>query len=262
MLGSAQVALALVSVLVLACALGTLLPQQADSFRYFERLPNAETWFRAAAIFGFTHVFSSWWFIGLLFILAGGLAACSAARLFAAARSTGVEARRHFCSGLVHSSLVLILLGGLVRVVFGASGTVTLREGEIAAEFTSAGRTLPLPFAMRLERFDVETEPAARPLAGTETVLGASLKNLKSTVTITGAAAATREVISVNQPLARAGIRIYQSTDSARPGPVSKFYIVRDPSIPFVYAGFALLLSSLLFTLYINPWLNSRRVLA
>jgi cytochrome c biogenesis protein ResB len=55
---------------------------------------------------------------------------------------------------------------------------------------------------------------------------------------------------------------VYQVGDPARHTGRGEFQVVRDPGMPLVYAGFGLLLAGLVVTLYVNPWLNSRRTLA
>lgn len=248
--------------LIVACALATFLPQGAAAERYFSSLPSSDLWRSAAATVGFTHIFSSWWFIGLLFILASGVAVCAASRLAVARHATGVEIRRGLASALTHLSLLLIFAGGVVRVVFGELGTINLREGEATDRFTHVSGTTALPFAMRFEQLHVEFEAVPRDTASATAIAGSVVKDARSSVEIVSGGRATRAIIGVNQPLVRDGYRVYQVGDPARHSGVGKFQVVRDPGMPLVYTGFGLLLAGLVFTLYINPWLNSRRTLA
>lgn len=259
-LGSARAAIWVTVPLAAACVLGTLLPQGSAAAVYFERLPHAQAWWNAAAVLGFTHVFSSWWFLGLLFVCASGVAACTAFRLAVARRATGVEARRAFGSALTHASLLLICAGALIRVLWGETGTVRLREGETAAEFNvPAAGTRPLPFALRLEKFVVETEPAPKLLASAQASVGTAIKDLRSSVTVTERGLSAPAVIAVNEPLVRGSWRVFQTTSPTRYADYAEMQVVRDPGVPLVYAGFALLVGALFFTLFINRWINSRR---
>jgi cytochrome c biogenesis protein ResB len=260
-LGSAKSAVFIAVALVAACILGTLLPQGTAATAYFQGLPNASRWINAAAMLGFTHAFSSWWFIGLLFILASGVAACSACRLVAARRTSGLEVRRCFASALTHASLLLIFSGALVRVLWGETGSITLREGELTTTFTVRDGKRTLPFAMRLEKTRVETEPALKPLAANVPSIGAAVKNVRSEILLGAAGNETRTSIAVNEPLTLAGYRIYQLTSATDYSGRATLQVVRDPGVSLVYAGFIALLGGLAVTLYINPWL-SRRALA
>ncbi len=65
---------------------------------------------------------------------------------------------------LLHIGLMLILAGGLTSHVFAREGTVHLREGE-----TSAGDGIP--FAMRLEKFEVSRYPGTSVHSGYRTVV-------------------------------------------------------------------------------------------
>ncbi len=262
-LGSVKAAVVVTIPLAAACVLGSLLPQGSAAAVYFERLPGAQNWWSAAAVLGFTHVFSSWWFLGLLFICASGVGACTAYRLAVVRRATGVESRRAFGSALTHASLLLIFAGGFVRAIWGESGVIRLREGETTAEFIipTVG-VRPLPFAMRLDRFTIETEPAPKLLASAQASVGTTIKNLKSTVTVTERGVSTPAVIAVNAPLVRGGWRVFQTTSAARYADYTEMQVVRDPSVPLIYAGFALLIAGLTFTLFINRWINSRRDIA
>jgi cytochrome c biogenesis protein ResB len=258
-LGSVKAAVAVAIPLAVACVLGTLLPQGSAAAVYFERLPHANAWWNAAAALGFTHVFSSWWFLGLLFICASSVGACTAYRLAVARRATGVEARRAFGSALTHASLLLIFAGALTRAIWGETGTIRLREGETTAEFNIAAGKRPLPFAMRLEKFVVEVEPTPKLLASSQASVGTTIKDLKSTVTVTERGVSAPAVIAVNQPLVRAGWRVFQTTSATRYADYTEMQVVRDPGGPLVYAGFALLIGALIFTLFINRRINSRR---
>lgn len=89
-MGSLRLALWLLGGLVLACALGTALPQ--DSWPPFRQLlgPAAP----AARLLGLNRVFTTWWFHGLLALLAANLLACTGLRTRAYLRRDPVAAAR------------------------------------------------------------------------------------------------------------------------------------------------------------------------
>lgn len=258
-LGSVKAAVAVTIPIAVACVLGSLLPQGSAAAVYFEKLSGAQNWWNAAAVVGFTHVFSSWWFLGLLFICASGVGACTAFRLAVARRAIGVEARRSFASALTHASLLLIFFGALVRAVWGETGIIRLHEGETTAEFNVAGGKRPLPFVLRLERFTIEREAAPKLLASTQSSVGSAIKDLKSSVTVTERGVTAPAMIAVNEPLVRGSWRVFQTTSPSRYADYTEMQVVRDPGVPLVYAGFALLIAGLIFTLLINRIINTRR---
>jgi len=261
-LGSPRAAALVTTALVIACILGTLLPQGSAAAGHFERLPHGDAWLRAAAVVGFNHVFSSWWFIGLLFLLASGVAVCIGCKLAAARRATGEDIRRAAASALTHMSLLLIFAGGFVRALYGETGLVHLSEGETTAQYLQASRLRPLPFAMRLEATTVESEPIAKDLAGATPMVGSAIADVKSTLDITCDGGKSRAIVGINAPIRVGGYRIYQVTDPRHAAAGATLQVVRDPGLPLVYAGFITLLGGLLFNLYLNPWLNSRRIVA
>ena len=68
---------------------------------------------------------------------------------------------------LVHLSLLVILAGGLVRAVWGEKGTLGIREGEALSRCEQeGGKSWPLPFAVRLVKFEVEHYPPSTPPGG------------------------------------------------------------------------------------------------
>lgn len=167
-LASVRFAVLVVALIAVACAVGTLIPQGSEASRYLEAHPEAARRFAVFGATGLTSVYSSWWFIGLLFVLSASVTACSSKRFSALLRTSGFARRRCLGSLLTHMSILLILAGGIVRGVWGVKGYVELREGQPVTEFLTADGSRPLPAAIRLNRFEVETdqpkdqEPASR----------------------------------------------------------------------------------------------------
>ena len=157
LLASVPFASSVVTALTVACILGTLLPQGADVAKYLAKHPNAAGRMDLMHFLGLTHVFSAWWFVGLLGLLGASLTVCTWRKLVMLRKHRGRGLGRSIGSALTHISFVLVLAGGVVRVTLGEKGTLQLREGERHDHFAMAGGTQPLPFTVHLTDFEVET---------------------------------------------------------------------------------------------------------
>jgi cytochrome c biogenesis protein ResB len=167
LLTSLRFALVIVALLALACVLGTLLPQDNQVAQYLTKHPEAEKRMALLSALGFTNVFYSWWFAGLLAILAISLTTCSVRR-YALARAVKGTARIRVLGSLItHISMLLILAGGVVRGLWGQKGEIEFHEGETANGYFARGKVVPLPFLLHLKKFEIEyykstNAPAAR----------------------------------------------------------------------------------------------------
>lgn len=379
-------AVGVVIVIAIVCVIGTLLPQGAEAAAYIQKSPNRSGvhLLKTLQHFGFTHVFYSWWFIGLLCVLASSVATCSVRRFATVRRSVGGVRMRAIGSMLTHISILLILAGGVVRGIWGATGYIELREGETKNEFAMENGAKPLPFALQLTRFEIQTDPETKLVGETHDksthqlivqwpsrylsarvplnvnvthaltpqgeaptadntfkvkvlryvpdfvmnsqtheiaskseqpnnpavlvqVDGPSyqnhrwvfakhpdlvvhsnsdqpsplrilfqsaavkarpavtgpIKNFKSTVRIVENGNVVRaDSLAVNSPLAHRGYRFYQTGYDPKDLTWTSLQVVRDPGVPLVYAGFALIIVGLFTIFYLNPWLETRRARA
>ncbi|HTS17895.1 MAG TPA: cytochrome c biogenesis protein ResB, partial [Verrucomicrobiae bacterium] len=55
------------------------------------------------------------------------------------------------------------------------------------------------------------------------------------------------------------GYTFYQSGYNPDDLSYTAFQVVKDPGVPVVYAGFALMIVGLFIVFYLNPWLDARR---
>lgn len=156
-LASVRFAVALVILIAIVCAVGTVLPQGAEVAAYVQKYPAAGRRMEVFAMLGLTRVFSAWWFIGLLGLLAASVAACSARRFAALRRGAGFARRRALGSLLAHFSILLILMGGVIRGVWGEKGYLELKTGQTGEQFRVETGSLTLPFGLHLAKFEVET---------------------------------------------------------------------------------------------------------
>ena len=82
----------------------------------------------------------------------------------------------------------------------------------------------------------------------------APIRNFRSTVAITQDGRTVYEGdVAVNAPLSWRGYALYQAGYNPDDPDWTSLQVVRDPSVPVVYAGFALLLAGLFFVLFVWP---------
>lgn len=376
LLSSLKFALSVVVLIALACIAGTVIPQGTQVAAYLERHPDAHGLLHALGLLGLTRVFHTWWFVVLLFILAASLTVCTARRYAMIRRTTGAARVRVIGSLITHISLLMVLVGGVMRVIWGQKGMVEFHEGETVTRVSNPGGAFELPFAVRLmdfqlERYAATSTPAAatsgrvlvrwaekglsaafpadvgvaHPLSepgaaagappaftvtvlryvpdfsmdgstggvksrsdqpnnpavqvavrrgastntqwvfarfpdfgahagGTESPLefrfemplsamdrgGPPIKAFRSTLAIleNGAVVLTKTV-AVNSPLSYRGYTFYQTNYDPGDLTWSALQVVRDPGIPVVYAGFALMMAGLTIVFCVGPWLDGQR---
>lgn len=156
-LGSLRFSLFVVGLIALACIAGTLVPQGGQVSRFVMENPGSHKGLAFMERVGLTNVFSSWWFAGLLIVFSLSLMVCSLRRYRSIARSTGAARVRVIGSLVTHISLLLVLAGGVIRILWGEKGILQLSEGESSAVCASqTGTPMPLPFSVRLVKFELE----------------------------------------------------------------------------------------------------------
>lgn len=90
-----------------------------------------------------------------------------------------------------------------------------------------------------------------------------SIKNFRSTLqVIDHGVAAGQRTLAVNSPLKLHGYTFYQTGYNPDDPSWTSLEVVRDPGVPFVYAGFVLLIGGLFVVFYLNPWLKAREAKA
>ncbi len=165
------------------------------------------------------YVYHTSWFVGLW----GALAAAATCVIIGRAiylRKTAI---------LLHLSFLLILAGALLTFSFSKKGFLHLREGETSQQFQSENDAspIPLPFALRLDRFEIQyyrgTLAPADYLSHLTLLEGSEQRPVR---------------ISMNRILAHRGWRFYQTSfDNDRKGSVLS--VNYDPyGTPVTYAGY------------------------
>jgi len=89
-----------------------------------------------------------------------------------------------------------------------------------------------------------------------------AIKNFKSTLQIVEGHVVRAETVGVNSPLQYKGYTLYQTGYDPKDLSWTSLQVVRDPGVPLVYAGFALIIVGLSIVFYLNPWLESRKARA
>jgi len=104
---------------------------------------------------------------------------------------------------VVHLSVVFLLAGGLIGSFWGFDGAVNITEGETAKtiQLNNSGKSIPLDFEIRCDKFSVSFYDSGAP------------SEYRSTLTILekGTPVLTRDII-VNDPLRYKGINLFQSS--------------------------------------------------
>ncbi len=154
-LGSLAFALTVVLLLALACIAGTLIPQGTQVEGYLAQ-PGGHPVLGLLSALGLTRVFYSWWFVGLLLALSASLVVCTGRRYQAIKRVHGAARFRVVGSFITHISLLLILAGGVVRVIWGQKGMIEFHEGQVVSQAETPEGPMRLPFSLRLVKFELE----------------------------------------------------------------------------------------------------------
>ena len=142
-LSSVKLAISLLAIIALLSLIGTLIPQNEDPSFYISRY--GESGYRALLNTGLTDVYSSWWFILFLVLFSLNLTACILSRFSLKSRLMGTL--------ISHISVLIILAGALVGMLFGQKGYVKIEKGEEVNSFIDREKQINLGFSLRLDDF-------------------------------------------------------------------------------------------------------------
>ena len=200
----------LVIVLIAVLAAGTIV----------EKLHGSE--------FALTHVYGTWWFVGLWALVAG----------FIVYMAVKCKIWRRMAVCALHAAILLILLGALLTMLTGQHGRMKLEpnrpnshffiqdKGEITKE--------ALPFSLVLDHFEIEKYPNSN-----------KPKDYVSYLQLNDGETQKDIVISMNHILKHKHYRFYQSDYDEQGNSVLD--VARDPwGIGVTYAGYALLFVALM----------------
>lgn len=120
---------------------------------------------------------------------------------------------------IVHVSILVLIVGAILGSVFGVEGYVHIPEGETAETISLRGGNapLPLPFAVRCDKFTVEFYESGMP------------KTFQSDLTFLKEGRPVRSAkLLVNHPVEFEGFRFYQSSYGAAPGGKATLALSRE----------------------------------
>lgn len=152
---SVKLAVVIILIMVVACILGTVILQEKTLDEYIAKYGyGLATFFRITQL---SNVFYSYWFSFLLILLCANLICCTIKRWKNTFLQTGFI--------LTHLSLVLILIGGVIKFQLGVKGGVNVYEGKSVNYFLTQlinrqGKLdyikKDLPFSIALDDFILE----------------------------------------------------------------------------------------------------------
>ena len=200
----------LVIILIAVLAAGTIV----------ERLHGSE--------FALTHVYATWWFVGLWALVAGFM-------VYMAVKCR-LWKRMAVCA--LHSAILLILLGALLTMLTGRHGKMKLEPNRPNSQFfiQEQGEITKeaIPFSLTLDRFEIETYSGSN-----------KPKDYVSYLHLNDGENHQDVVISMNHILKYKHYRFYQSDYDEHGNSVLD--VARDPwGIAVTYAGYALLFVALM----------------
>ena len=177
--------------------------------------------------FALTHVYGTWWFVGLWALVAGLM-------VYMAVKCR-MWKRMAVCA--LHSAILLILLGALLTKLTGQHGKMQLEPNRPNSHFFIKEKgevtKTALPFSLTLDRFEIET------YAGSS-----KPKDYVSYLRLSDGKTQKDAVISMNNILRHKHYRFYQSDYDGQGNSVLD--VARDPyGISVTYAGYALLFVAL-----------------
>ena len=220
---SLKIAVGLMVLLLVSMAAGTII----ESMRGTELANRA--------------IYGAWWFQTLLAVL-GLNVACSLVAHWP-------WGRFRIGYAVTHASVLIILVGALATALFRVEGRLELWEGEESSMILEAGqpgvqgarRSIPLPFFVRLDAFEIDTYPGTQRPA---------MFRSRVTVNDVEGERSFPAVIEMNRELSYGGYKLFQS--SYQQGPERDQTILqvsRDPGQPIVFVGYILLMTGMVVVL-------------
>lgn len=189
-------------------------------------------------VMGFGNELLSSWVFVLAYLWMTLIAGAVSLRQLLALRSLRGGKKGRWAALFSHTGLFMALVCGTLGNADIQKLRVAVPEGSREQlAYDAQNRPHKLDFAIRLNDFTIEMYPAE---------LGGGPKRYASDVTLfTADGDSLRDTILVNKPVSIAGWKVYQLSYSQAMGGMresSIFELVRDPWLPYVYAGIFMML--------------------
>ncbi len=230
----------LVTVIIIACILGSIIPQNAGEEFYLSRY--GVRLYRLLQLTDIIDLYHSWWFITLLSLLSINLLICTLTRFSLKLTSVGRT--------LAHLGAIIILVSVIISTIWREIGFMQIYEGEatgtlFARDKAGGMQPKPLHFKLRLDDFSIKHYSGD---------FSSAIKTYKSKVKVLDKdQVVTAKTIEVNNPLRYKGYTFYQYGYDHRDLRYTVLQVVKDPGVPSVYVGFVLLMLGLTFTFVVVP---------
>jgi len=140
---SIKLAIWLLSTIAALSLVGTLIPQNEEPGFYLERYGHSG--YQVLSKIGLTDIYASWWFILFLVLLSLNLLVCFLNRFSLKNRSWGTT--------ISHFSVLVILSGALIGMLFGQKGMIKIGKAEVVNSFATQNKQVNLGFSIRLNEF-------------------------------------------------------------------------------------------------------------
>jgi len=128
----------------------------------------------------------------------------------------------HWGPYIIHTGILIILIGGLISSIFGFSGMMFIPEGEVSNTIFLEGRrhheVYNLPFSLKCEKFVIEYYDNGMP------------KEYRSHITVIDNQQKLKTTIKVNGPLDYKGFRFYQANFGVASNPTVTFEVTERKS--------------------------------
>jgi len=169
---SVKLAIWLLAIIAVVSLIGTFIAQNEEPAFYITRY--GQYGYSALLKTGLTNLYGSWWFILLLISLSLNLTVCLLNRLSLKGRQLGTL--------ICHISILVILLGALIGMLFGQKGYVKINKAQEAGAFETDRGQVNLGFSVRLDDFiyNENIDPKEKLLVYPHTQEGPDLKTSSS----------------------------------------------------------------------------------
>lgn len=141
---SIKLAIWLLTIIAVLSLVGTLIPQNEEPAFYIDRYGHSGSQLLLRT--GLTDMYASWWFVMFLILFSLNLAVCIVNRF-------SLKKNRSWGTLISHISVLVILSGALIGMLWGEKGSIRIGKGEEVSSFKTQNKQINLGFSIRLNEF-------------------------------------------------------------------------------------------------------------